>query len=98
MRTCKAYYGRWVGKKLIPAYVKSALNQVSFPIITGVPLKPMLAKICEGIPDALRQLKGDFLAEFKYDGQRSQIHLLPDGSVKLFSRNCKLLSERGGEL
>ena len=49
----------------------------------------MLAKICEGIPDALRQLKGDFLAEFKYDGQRSQIHLLPDGSVKLFSRNCK---------
>ena len=51
----------------------------------------MLAKICEGIPDALRQLKGDFLAEFKYDGQRSQIHLLPDGSVKLFSRNCELL-------
>lgn len=54
----------------------------------GVPLKPMLAKICEGIPDALRQLKGDFLAEFKYDGMRSQIHLLPNGSVKLFSRNC----------
>ena len=49
----------------------------------------MLAKICEGIPDALRQLKGDFMAEFKYDGQRSQIHLLPDGSVKLFSRNCR---------
>ena len=54
----------------------------------GVPLKPMLAKICEGIPDALRQLKGDFIAEFKYDGMRSQIHLLPNGTVKLFSRNC----------
>ena len=58
----------------------------------GIPLKPMLAKICEGIPDALRQLQGDFLAEFKYDGQRSQIHLLPDNSVKMFSRNCGLLS------
>ena len=49
----------------------------------------MLAKICEGIPDALGQLRGEFLAEFKYDGQRSQIHLLPNGSVKLFSRNCE---------
>ncbi len=44
----------------------------------------MLAKICEGIPDALAQLKdkgATFLAEYKYDGQRAQIHLLPDGSV-----------------
>ena len=24
----------------------------------GVPVKPMLAKICEGLPDVLRQLKG----------------------------------------
>ena len=46
----------------------------------------MLAKICEGIPDALAQLKdkgATFLAEYKYDGQRAQIHLLPDGSVRL---------------
>lgn len=66
----------------------------------GVPLKPMLAKICEGIPDALRQLSGDFLAEFKYDGMRSQIHLLPDGSVRVFSRNCELSlpSERASQL
>ena len=50
-----------------------------------MPLKPMLAKICEGIPDALAQLKdkgATFLAEFKYDGQRAQIHLLPDGQVR----------------
>lgn len=51
----------------------------------------MLAKICEGIPDALRQLRGEFLAEFKYDGMRCQVHLLADGRVKLFSRNCTLL-------
>ena len=50
----------------------------------------MLAKITEGIPDALKQLKGQaFLAEYKYDGQRAQIHLLPDRSVRLFSRNCE---------
>lgn len=46
----------------------------------------MLAKICEGIPDAIAQLRdhgGRFLAEFKYDGVRAQIHLLEDGSVSL---------------
>ena len=53
-------------------------------VAAGVPLKPMLAKICEGIPDAIAQLRdhgGRFLAEFKYDGVRAQIHLLEDGSV-----------------
>lgn len=50
----------------------------------------MLAKISEGIPDAIKQLKGaPFLAEYKYDGTRAQIHLLPDNSVKVFSRNCE---------
>ncbi len=50
----------------------------------------MLAKISEGIPDAIKQLKGaPFLAEYKYDGTRAQIHLLSDNSVKVFSRNCE---------
>ena len=50
----------------------------------------MLAKISEGIPDAIKQLKGaPFLAEYKYDGTRAQIHLLSDNNVKVFSRNCE---------
>lgn len=28
------------------------------PLAPGVPIKPMLAKICEGLPDAARQLRG----------------------------------------
>ena len=72
-----------MGQPLFPAVQLSLLP-------AGVPLKPMLAKISEGIPDAIKQLKAQpFLAEFKYDGMRSQIHLLPDGSVKIFSRNCE---------
>lgn len=59
-------------------------------ITPGVPVKPMLAKICEGVADGLRQLgQGPFLAEYKYDGQRAQIHLGDDGQVKIFSRNCE---------
>lgn len=50
----------------------------------------MLAKISEGIPDAIKLLKAaPFLAEYKYDGTRAQIHLLSDNTVKVFSRNCE---------
>lgn len=52
----------------------------------------MLAKICEGIPDAIAQLRdtgGRFLAEFKYDGVRAQVHLLDDGTVRLLARNLR---------
>jgi DNA ligase 1 len=56
----------------------------------GVPIKPMLAAISRGPRDALRQLGGGaFLAEWKYDGMRAQIHILPDGTAKIFSRNCE---------
>ena len=40
----------------------------------GIPLKPMLANICEGIPAALKSLAGTAaLAEYKYDGCRAQV-------------------------
>ena len=52
----------------------------------GIPLKPMLAKICEGIPDALRQLGGTAaLAEYKYDGTRAQV----GGAVHVDKERCR---------
>ena len=81
--TCSAHMPFWHVCLIYP--ICKGLSEVA-----GVPLKPMLAKICEGIPDALRQLGSiPFLAEYKYDGQRAQIHLLPGGEVKVFSRNCE---------
>lgn len=42
--------------------------------MAGVPLKPMLASITEGVGDAIQQLQGQhFLAEYKYDGIRAQV-------------------------
>jgi DNA ligase-1 len=72
----------------------------------GVPLRPMLAKITEGFDDCVQQIVGaTVLSEFKYDGQRSQIHVSEDGQVWLSSRIstgkcwnsfcCKFRNHRG---
>ncbi|KAL6286716.1 hypothetical protein ACE6H2_011106 [Prunus campanulata] len=57
-------------------------------MVPGIPIKPMLAKITNGVQQALKLLGNKaFTCEYKYDGQRAQIHKLVDGSVRVFSRN-----------
>ena len=78
----------------------------------GTPVKPMLASITAGVADAAAKIRGAeagettfFLAEYKYDGVRAQIHLFREPSdsqsrddddsdsasfsVRVFSRNCE---------
>ena len=65
----------------------------------GIPLKPMLAKISEGVSDAFAQTtENSVLVEYKYDGMRAQIHIKREGfqdeggtqkHMKIFSRNCE---------
>ncbi|ETO15788.1 DNA ligase I [Reticulomyxa filosa] len=56
----------------------------------GVPIKVMLAKPTKGIAEILERFKSmKFTLEFKYDGERAQIHILSDGTVKIFSRNAE---------
>ncbi|KAF9625607.1 hypothetical protein IFM89_024380 [Coptis chinensis] len=75
---------------LVPSLLSKGaeFSSSALSMVPGVPIRPMLARITNGVSQALKLLQGRaFTCEYKYDGQRAQIHKLDDGSVKVFSRN-----------
>lgn len=60
----------------------------------GIPLKPMLAQPQTNMTKALAKVvDSGVLSEFKYDGERVQIHFM-DGKTKVFSRNSEDITEK----
>jgi len=58
-------------------------------------VKPMLAKPSKGIPEVIERLTGKrFTGEWKYDGERAQIHVVSRDNILVYSRNSENMTEK----
>ncbi|KEF56886.1 DNA ligase 1 [Exophiala aquamarina CBS 119918] len=64
-----------------------------------IPLRPMLGSITRDLSEMLTKLQGrDFSCEFKYDGQRAQVHCDENGKVSIFSRHLEVMTDKYPDL
>ncbi|KAJ5594810.1 uncharacterized protein N7459_001018 [Penicillium hispanicum] len=99
----KASYARHPNyNDLVPCLLEIGVTEellVRCGLMLHVPLRPMLGSITRDLSDMLTKLQGrDFSCEYKYDGQRAQVHCDEQGKVSVFSRHLELMTEKYPDL
>lgn len=64
----------------------------------GIPVRMMLANRVEDLDEVSLHLKGDVFAEYKYDGERAQIHKDARGNLRVFSRRLEDITQQYPEI
>lgn len=99
----KASYARHPNyNDLVPCLLEIGVSDellVRCGLALHIPLRPMLGSITRDLSDMLTKLQGrDFSCEYKYDGQRAQVHCDEQGKVSIFSRHLELMTEKYPDL
>lgn len=87
---------------LIPVLLEIGVSDellVRCGLALHIPLRPMLGSITRDLSEMLTKLQGrDFSCEYKYDGQRAQVHCDSEGKVSIFSRHLELMTDKYPDL
>lgn len=99
----KASYARHPNyNDLVPCLLEIGVTEellIRCGLVLHIPLRPMLGSITRDLSDMLTKLQGrDFSCEYKYDGQRAQVHCDEQGKVSIFSRHLELMTEKYPDL
>jgi DNA ligase-1 len=73
---------------IVPAMLEHGIQKLkdNCHLQPGIPLKPMLAKPTKSITEVLDRFEGkEFTCEYKYDGERAQIHYVAKDSPEQYA-------------
>ena len=66
--------------------------------VPGTPVRMMLASRVQDLHEVRSHMRGNMIVEYKYDGERVQIHVNSDGLIQAFSRRLERISHQYPEL
>ncbi|KAL2261388.1 hypothetical protein VTK26DRAFT_4258 [Humicola hyalothermophila] len=101
--TVKASFARHPDyNDLIPVLLEVGVSDellIQCGLTIHVPLRPMLGSITRDLTEVLSKVEDrEFACEYKYDGQRAQIHCDARGTVSIFSRHLELMTDKYPDL